>query len=44
MTKRLKAAEARARKKAEEEALQKILDPLKTVYKAGEEPRREATA
>ena len=44
VTKRLKAAEARARKKAEEEALQKILDPLKTVYKAGEEPRREATA
>jgi len=44
VTKRLKAAEARARKKAEQEALQKILDPLKTVYKAGEEPRREATA
>ena len=44
VTKRLKAAEARARKKAEEEALQKILDPLKTVYKDGEDPGREATA
>jgi hypothetical protein len=44
VTKRLNAEEARKRKKAEEEALKQLMDPLNPIYKDGEEPRREATA